>query len=95
MPTVVREGDFSFIIHTLELPFEPPHVHVAFGGEEVRIELVGGTFMDNPPCRETPCHPGPLSTFMSRSLAEPGMRSTIPGKRRKTSLERVDLRRGC
>lgn len=49
MPTVVREGEFSFIIHTRELPFEPPHVHIAFGGEEVRIELVGGTFMDNPP----------------------------------------------
>ena len=49
MPTVVREGEFSFIVHTREFPFEPPHVHVSFGGEEVRIELLGGTFMEDPP----------------------------------------------
>ena len=49
MPTVVQESGFSFIVHTRELPFEPPHVHVVFGGEEVRIELVGGTFMEEPP----------------------------------------------
>ena len=49
MPTIVREGEFTFIIHTRELPFEPPHVHVSFGGDEVRIELGGGTFMEPPP----------------------------------------------
>lgn len=41
--TVARDGEFSFIIHTRELPFEPPHMHVSFGGDEVRIELGGGT----------------------------------------------------
>lgn len=49
MPTVVQDGEFAFIIHTRELPFEPPHVHVRFGGEEVRIELGAGTFMEEPP----------------------------------------------
>jgi hypothetical protein len=49
MPTVAQDGRFSFIIHTRELPFEPPHVHVVFGGDEVRVELVGGTFMDEAP----------------------------------------------
>jgi len=49
LPVVVREGAFTFIIHTRELPFEPPHVHVRFGGDEVRIELNGGTFMEQPP----------------------------------------------
>ncbi|MFO7893958.1 MAG: DUF4160 domain-containing protein [Longimicrobiales bacterium] len=37
------------MIHTRELPFEPPHVHVRFDGDEVRIELIGGTFMEEPP----------------------------------------------
>lgn len=49
MPTVAREGEFSFIIHPKEKPFEPPHVHVWFGGDEVRIELSAGTFMEEPP----------------------------------------------
>ena len=49
MPLVVREGGIEFIIHTRELPFEPPHVHVRFAGQEVRIELYGGTFMEEPP----------------------------------------------
>lgn len=49
VPTIVQEGGFSFIIHTRELPFEPPHVHILFGGDEVRIELIAGTFMDEPP----------------------------------------------
>lgn len=49
MPTVVRDGEFAFIIHTRELPFEPPHVHVRFGADELRIELGGGIFMDQPP----------------------------------------------
>jgi len=49
MPTVAQEGEFRFVIHTRELPFEPPHVHVRFGDGEVRIELDGGTFLDEPP----------------------------------------------
>jgi len=49
MPTVVTDGEFTFIVHTRELPYEPPHVHVRFGGDEVRIELDGGTFMEEPP----------------------------------------------
>ena len=49
MPTVVREGGFSFVVHSRELPFEPPHVHVLFGGDEVRIELAGGVWLEDPP----------------------------------------------
>jgi len=49
MPTVAREGAFQFVIRTNELPYEPPHVHVRFGGEEVRINLDSGEFMDEPP----------------------------------------------
>ncbi len=49
MPKVVTEGEFDFIINLRELPFEPPHVHVRFGGQEVRIELDAGTFMEQPP----------------------------------------------
>lgn len=46
MPTVAREGEFEFIVHTREPSFEPPHVHVRLSdGNEVRIELAGGTFM--------------------------------------------------
>jgi hypothetical protein len=49
MPTVVRERGLEFIVHSRELPFEPPHVHVRFGKDEVRIELNGGSFMEEPP----------------------------------------------
>lgn len=49
MPTVAREKGIEFIVHTRELPFEPPHVHVRFGDDEVRIELNGGTFLEEPP----------------------------------------------
>jgi hypothetical protein len=49
MPTVAREGEFRFVIHTKESPLEPPHVHVWFGGQEVRIRLNSGTFMEEPP----------------------------------------------
>ena len=38
-PTVVRDGEFTFVVHPHELPFEPPHVHVEFGDDEVRIDL--------------------------------------------------------
>ena len=50
MPTVVREGQFRFVVNTRENDFEPPHVHVWVGNEDVcRIELNGGGFMDEPP----------------------------------------------
>ena len=50
MPTVAVEGLFRFVVYTRENSFEPPHVHVWVGSEDVcRIELIGGTFMDAPP----------------------------------------------
>ena len=50
MPTVVIEGRFRFVVYTRENPFEPPHVHVWVGNEDVcRIELNSGRFMDEPP----------------------------------------------
>jgi hypothetical protein len=50
MPTVATEGQFSFKVNTRENLFEPPHVHVWVGNEDVcRIELNGGKYMDEPP----------------------------------------------
>ena len=50
MPTVAVEGQFRFVVYTREKGFEPPHVHVWVGNEDVcRIELNGGTYMDEPP----------------------------------------------
>ncbi len=50
MLTVVMEGQFRFVVNTRENSFEPPHVHVWVGGEDVcRIELNGGAFMEDPP----------------------------------------------
>ncbi len=50
MPTVAREGQFTFKVNTRENLFEPPHVHVWVGNEDVcRIELNGGGYMDDPP----------------------------------------------
>ena len=50
MPTVAVEGQFRFVVNTRENAFEPPHVHVWVGNEDVcRIELNGGTYMDQPP----------------------------------------------
>ena len=50
MPTVATEGPYSFKVYPRESQFEPPHVHVWFGNEDVcRIELNGGTYMDEPP----------------------------------------------
>jgi hypothetical protein len=47
MPTVAIEGQFRFVVNTRENTFEPPHVHVWVGNEDVcRIELNGGQFMD-------------------------------------------------
>ncbi len=58
MPTVAREGQFRFVVNTRENIFEPPHVHVWVSNEDVcRIELNGGTFMDDPP-------PGTLRDIM-------------------------------
>ncbi|MBM3925469.1 MAG: DUF4160 domain-containing protein [SAR202 cluster bacterium] len=50
MPTVVIEGQLKFIINTRENAFEPPHVHVWIGNEDLcRIELNGGSYMEDPP----------------------------------------------
>ena len=50
MPTVATEGQSRFVVNTRENSFEPLHVHVWVGSEDVcRIELNGGTFMDTPP----------------------------------------------
>jgi len=50
MPVVVREDGLTFVIHTRELPFEPPHVHVFLAdGRDVRIALLSGTLLDLPP----------------------------------------------
>lgn len=50
MPTVAIEGPFRFVVNTRELLFEPPHMHVWVHNEDVcRIELNGGTYMDEPP----------------------------------------------
>ena len=50
MPTVAIEGRFQFRIHTNELPYEAPHVHVYVGGESLcRIDLYSGEFMEPPP----------------------------------------------
>ena len=50
MPTVVMEGQFRFVINTRENAFEPPHVHIWVGNEDMcRIELNGGNYMDEPP----------------------------------------------
>lgn len=50
MPAVAVEGQFKFVVNTREKDFEPPHVHVWVGGEDIcRIELNSGLFMDNPP----------------------------------------------
>ncbi len=50
MPVVALEGQFRFVVNTRENEFEPPHVHVWVGNEDVcRIELNGGRFMDEPP----------------------------------------------
>ena len=50
MPTVARERQFRFVVNTRENQFEPPHVHVWVGNEDVcRIELNSGIFMEQPP----------------------------------------------
>ena len=50
MPTVAREGQYRFVVNTRENDFEPPHVHVWVGNEDVcRIELNSGSFMEEPP----------------------------------------------
>lgn len=50
MPTIATEGHLRFVVNTRENAFEPPHVHVWLGNEDVcRIELNSGTYMDEPP----------------------------------------------
>ena len=49
MPVIVEEGRFRFIIYTRENAFEPPHVHVWVGNEDIcRVELNSGHYMDEP-----------------------------------------------
>lgn len=65
MPPVATEGQLHFVVNTRENAFEPPHVHIWVGNENVcRIELNGGSYMDEPPpgiietsCRRTPSTP--------------------------------------
>ena len=48
MPTVAREGEVEFIVHTRD--HHPPHVHVVLpDGKELRINLNDGSFMDPMP----------------------------------------------
>ena len=50
MPTVATEGQFKFRVNTRENAFEPPHVHVWIGNQDLcRIELNGGLFLEDPP----------------------------------------------
>ncbi len=50
MPTVATEGPIQFVIYANENAFEAPYVHVKIGHVSTcRIELVAGTFMDDPP----------------------------------------------
>jgi hypothetical protein len=52
VPTVAREGPFEFKIYPRESGFEPPHVHVWLGNEDVcRINLDNGEYIDRPPPR--------------------------------------------
>ncbi|MCS6902847.1 MAG: DUF4160 domain-containing protein [Candidatus Bipolaricaulota bacterium] len=48
MPTVAQEGEFRFVVRTRDHP--PAHVHVLCAdGQEVRINLNDGSFLDEPP----------------------------------------------
>lgn len=47
LPTIAEDGEFRFVVYPNDHP--PPHVHVKFGGSEVRINLDSGTFMEEPP----------------------------------------------
>lgn len=48
MPTVVEDGEFRFVVRTRDHP--PAHVHVICAdGQEVRIDLNSGAFLDEPP----------------------------------------------
>ena len=50
MPTVAVKGKFHFVVNIRVNAFEPPHVHVWVGNEDVcRIESTGGAYMDQPP----------------------------------------------
>ncbi len=45
MPTVGREGQYRFVVNTRENEFEPPHVHVWAGNEDV-CRIVLDSWMD-------------------------------------------------
>lgn len=71
MATVAREGEFVFVVHSREFPYEPPHVHVRLGdGTDVRIELSGGTFMKPDEDRVPPGKRRALLEAYKRQAAE-------------------------
>ena len=48
MPAVVRTDEFRFVIYAND--HAPPHVHVKLrDGQDCRIDLLTGDFMDTPP----------------------------------------------
>jgi hypothetical protein len=50
MPTIFEEGQIRFFLNTHENAYEPPHVHVRIGKEDVcRLNLNNGSFMENFP----------------------------------------------
>ena len=71
MPTVAMEGQFRFVVNTKENGFEPPHVHVWVGNEDVcRIELNGGTYMAVP-------RPATFGTYWGHIRNTPGTSGTL------------------
>jgi hypothetical protein len=59
MPTIFEEGHIRFFLNTHEKTYEPPHIHVWIGKEDVcRLNLIDGSFMENPP-------PGEYSNIMT------------------------------
>lgn len=47
MGTVAEDGEFTFIVHPRD--HQPPHCHVRFGGQEVRVNLLTGELIDAVP----------------------------------------------
>jgi hypothetical protein len=67
MPTVAEDGQFRFVVNTRENDFEPPHVHVWVGNEDVcRLELNSERFMENPPPGE---YRSILTAYRKQSIA--------------------------
>ena len=86
MPAVAIEGRFRFVVNTRENSFEPPHVHVWVGNEDVCcIELNGGTFMETPP-------PGNIRDIMQAyaRYAEDIRKTSPPASAEATSVIILD-----